>query len=36
MREIGTLSVRVLIVYRQFMIFGRGGVYYKMKLQIGA
>ena len=25
----------MLIVYTQFMIFGRGGVYYKMKLQTG-
>ena len=28
--------MRVLIVYTQFMIFGWGGVYYKVKLQTGA
>ena len=32
---ISTLSTRVLIVYTQFMNFGRGGVYYKPERQTG-
>ena len=33
---ISTLSIRVLIVYTQFMIFCRRGVYYGIEIQSGA